>query len=272
MLKGRRRIGFTLIELLVVVAIIVILAAILFPIFAAAREKARTISCVSNTNQIAKAVIVYMSDNDDRMVPMRFVSDTEIRWPRSSLDKPPDGYGWVYIKNLSVWYCPSDRRKPGTYGYSYFLNGFTQMMLPTFWDAGNSPGWPGLEGHGTPARMSWFRSISTTVVWVEEALPAEIPGVGAGDIDWLFCCRDYMSARHRGRGTLSFLDGHATTMISWTTSKDPNQNWKSRWATAVFPGTDEFLFAGGYHTYEGPWGAKYNPVLGNPNHAHCGDE
>ena len=52
-MNGRKRpsSGFTLIELLVVIAIIAILAAILFPVFAQAREKARSISCLSNVKQ-----------------------------------------------------------------------------------------------------------------------------------------------------------------------------------------------------------------------------
>jgi len=54
----RARQGFTLIELLVVIAIIAILAAILFPVFAQAREKARAISCLSNTKQIGTAVMM----------------------------------------------------------------------------------------------------------------------------------------------------------------------------------------------------------------------
>lgn len=56
--------GFTLIELLVVIAIIAVLAAILFPVFAAARQKARQASCVSNLKQIAMGMIQYADDHD----------------------------------------------------------------------------------------------------------------------------------------------------------------------------------------------------------------
>src|SRR5688500_13208608 len=59
-----RRKGFTLIELLVVIALIAILAAILFPVFAQAREKARSIPCLSNMKQIGLAENMYMQDHD----------------------------------------------------------------------------------------------------------------------------------------------------------------------------------------------------------------
>src|SRR6476469_8467481 len=64
-LRTQSREGFTLIELLVVIAIIAILAAILFPVFAQAREKARAISCLSNTKQISLGFAMYNQDYDE---------------------------------------------------------------------------------------------------------------------------------------------------------------------------------------------------------------
>jgi prepilin-type N-terminal cleavage/methylation domain-containing protein/prepilin-type processing-associated H-X9-DG protein len=57
--------AFTLIELLVVIAIIAILAAILFPVFAQAREKARSIVCVSNLKSTGLAAMMYAQDYDE---------------------------------------------------------------------------------------------------------------------------------------------------------------------------------------------------------------
>jgi len=61
-----RQKGFTLIELLVVIAIIAILAAILFPVFAAAREKARQTTCLSNMRQLGIGLTMYIEDWNDR--------------------------------------------------------------------------------------------------------------------------------------------------------------------------------------------------------------
>lgn len=65
---SKRRAGFTLIELLVVITIIALLAALLFPVFARAREKGRQVTCLSNMRQITTGLLMYADDADNRCV------------------------------------------------------------------------------------------------------------------------------------------------------------------------------------------------------------
>lgn len=62
---SRHKSGFSLIEILVVVALLALLAALLFPAFAASREKARASSCLENYHQIGVALHLYAQDSDD---------------------------------------------------------------------------------------------------------------------------------------------------------------------------------------------------------------
>jgi prepilin-type N-terminal cleavage/methylation domain-containing protein len=106
--------GFTLIELLVIIAIIAILAAILFPVFAQAREKARQTQCLGNLKQMALAVQIYAQDYDEVMPPANDrVLDFANPDPatRSKADGP-----WLpsflsalqpYMKNEQIQACPS---------------------------------------------------------------------------------------------------------------------------------------------------------------------
>jgi len=112
--RRRRSAAFTLIELLVVIAIIAILAAILFPVFAQAREKARSISCLSNTKQIGTGMSMYVQDYDETMPfawggDHHFVKDIQPYIKNGTPGR--DGGGnidWQRIKKGSAFTCPSD--------------------------------------------------------------------------------------------------------------------------------------------------------------------
>jgi prepilin-type N-terminal cleavage/methylation domain-containing protein len=62
--------AFTLIELLVVMAIMAVLCAMLFPVFAAGRSNGKRISCLSHFRQVSLATRMYSSDYDDLFMPI----------------------------------------------------------------------------------------------------------------------------------------------------------------------------------------------------------
>ncbi len=100
--------GFTLIELLVVIAIIAILAAILFPVFAQAREKARAVSCLSNTKQLSLGMQMYVQDYDETFPYWNWGNS----WAFGSTSPNHFESLWFnaiypYVKNAQIFACPS---------------------------------------------------------------------------------------------------------------------------------------------------------------------
>jgi len=133
---GRNGAAFTLIELLVVISIIAILAAMLLPVLARAKESGRRISCLNNLRQLGVAAKIYVDDNQGAYPP-RDESDS---WPNHLYDN--------FGRNLNLLLCPTDitvlLSNPATVGASpsnnvpdasprsYLINGWNDYFAGQF--------------------------------------------------------------------------------------------------------------------------------------------
>jgi len=216
--RSHHRSAFTLIELLVVISIITVLAAILFPVFARAREQARKAACMSNLKQLGLGVLMYVQDNDER-------------YPVAQLIAPPspDIYWYTaisaYVKNDQVFTCPTAGKiARGSHGYGWNIGG---TKINTNNGVGNGFGYRSTTGNwftpsGTgPVTLAQIEQPSTTILASD---PSSNGYTSNGVMARSYGTLDYMPVLHGGQvgpfdegivavapgggGNYLFADGH----------------------------------------------------------------
>jgi prepilin-type N-terminal cleavage/methylation domain-containing protein len=116
--KGPRNRGFSLVELMVVISILAILSAILFPVFAGAKDKALRVASMNNLRQLATAALLYTNDNADYLPP--YINDENVlsvRDPDVTTHGVPTDSKYptllksavgAYLHDDAIWFCPTD--------------------------------------------------------------------------------------------------------------------------------------------------------------------
>jgi prepilin-type N-terminal cleavage/methylation domain-containing protein/prepilin-type processing-associated H-X9-DG protein len=188
--------GFTLIELLVVIAIIAVLAAMLLPALARAKESARSTQCSSQMRQLGLAMRLYAEDHADTF-PRSMHSAAvhrELPWGRTLAGYVGGGGGhWTNLLH-GLYHCPSD---PRVGSWSYGQNVYFELG-------------PDDDYFGKPAtwrRVGQVRRPAGTILQSENASGTDhiMPNFWVIEADTV----DVAKTRHKGRSNYTFVDGHA---------------------------------------------------------------
>ena len=198
----RPRAAFSLIELLVVITIIAVLSAILFPVFAQSREKARQSSCLSNVRQLGVATLLYAQDYDETLPLYQY--NTLVYWvggrdsPGQKLDKTR-GIVYPYLRSGDISRCPSFTGSDNLGGTGYGIN--RRLMFAT-----------GYAPH--PAKLPTLSSPASTILFGDAGIPNfPVRGTTGETVsiespsDWL--PSPTVDFRHQSMACFVWADGHA---------------------------------------------------------------